>query len=1022
MLWLKDVAQRWGLGDLADELGLSSSELQTRAEKTLRFMLHDYTLCSISTIDVLFHRIVRAFLLEVGLPGYYRLELEPRLALRSSAEALIEQAGDDTELTKWLGRLLEDCLQQEKSWNIEDQLTKNGREIFKEHFLTKNEQHTDASRKIRGLFDKVDREKQRFEQQLRELAARAQQLLQRHNLLVDDLKSKDTGPFSFFLKIQKGIFSRDELAKGRVRKAAAAWGEEDFSPWATKDSKHTEEIKAALEDGLGAALTEGVELLESADGIRYASISALRPQMYFQGLITHMQQQIRRYRDEEGIVFLSDINQILRQLISESHTPYIYEKVGSYYQHYLLDEFQDTSLFQWEILSPLLRDGLDQGYEQLLVGDLKQSIYRWRGAAPMKLLKAFRKDIPEALYKEKRLTQNYRSAPQLVELNNALFQAAAQQLCRLFPNEASASSPLSMSYASIELGAKKKIPGYATFTARSRAAGSEPTFQWLYTQLDDLFARGYRPDQICILVRTHREEEEIVKQLTQHAAASDRFYTIYSRRSTRLANAPAVQLLVVALSLFEVPREVLYSEDQKLLWLQIYALLQRLDAPNEPHTHHAFETFWTQLKAFQLKGAVSEFQRSIESLRRAPLYMLFERLLTIFQLYTYASERPFLDDFMAWVLSYQAKYGSSRRAFLEEWTARADEACLSASPTSKALQLMTLHQIKGLEFPVVLLPFCSWSLDHSSSEPKYLCKQAPKEGFFSDFPFLFLRYGKPLMHTEFEAYYQSERLATYLDNLNLLYVACTRSIQELHACYEIKKKKAFDTPSSITDPENVGELLHSILFAEDQLLLPDFERKISEDQAVGYYGAKIQSSDLSHKPQPKDKSVTQVPLTEERLLDRSDWSEYILISSPSEETPSARIQGNLFHQQIAEIDCLSDLDSVLSKLGDSDDEQWVAHRLRALFALPQVKDWFSGRWQLKHEQNILTTEGRWCRPDLILLSETEVQVVDFKRSPFREALHIQQLRDYITLVSRISKQEISGFLAYIEPLQIVRVQ
>ena len=1037
-LAVNDRAEVEALG-LSTELQLSEEALQARAAETLRYILHDYTQFAVSTIDVFFQRIVSAFLLEVGLPGYYRLELDTKEALRSTADLLIQQAGDDQLLTSWLMRFLDEQLEEEKSWDIVAQLAEDGKQMFKEHFLalfaeqsplvteTTDQPHiSELLKRISALLQGMDQQRKAYEQKLQEKASGANQLLHRYGLSVDDLKYKKGGPYGLFERIGRNIFSKEALCTYRVQSASEALENNDLSPWISQQSQKKEEIETALEGGLSDCFSETLGLLEEGDTF-YASLVAVRPHMYFLGLISYMQAQVRGYRDQEGLVFLSDINQILRQLTKESYTPYIYEKVGSYYRHYLLDEFQDTSLFQWESLSPLLREGLDQGYSQLLVGDLKQSIYRWRGASPIALFEAVQRDIPTYAYKEVRLSQNWRSSPVLVEINNALFKAALLHLSNLFRDSwPSGHSPLELAYEDIELHAQKNLPGYATYTAaclpkKNKQGRNEGAERWLSAQLDDLFKRGYQPQHICVLIRTHREEEKVVECLLKHSSTQADPYTVYSQMSMRLSNARSVGLLIAALSLISEQLSASYTSEMKLLWVQIYTHYEALRS-SDPLTHQTLDEFWKKLQSDQLQGPIAQLRHTLGALRRLPLYMLSERLIHLFELYSYEEERPFLDDFMSLVFNYQQKNNQSLPSFLSYWEGVREKASLSTPPHGQSIQVMTLHKAKGLEFPVVLLPFCSWSLDHPAKPATYLWESAPQEGFFSDFPFLFLRYSKKLLQTNFKDSYTRERISTYLDSLNLLYVACTRSVYELHLCYGIEESH-FKSADQIADPSDVGELLHSLLFREDTLLLDGLERRLSEEQSVCYYGTKeLYAASEPAAPPPSVEAPLVAHRSEERLLDRSDWNEYILIGSGSEENRRAQIRGKLLHQLLASVDHINDLEPLLRKLSDSPDEQWVADRLRSLFDLPQIQSWFSGNWQLKHEHNILTADGNWCRPDLILLKETEIQIVDFKSTRHKEESHIQQLSRYTDIVSQLCMQDISGFLAYVDPPQVVRIR
>lgn len=1031
---------------------MPAERLRYRAGEVLKHVLHNYGQFAISTIDVFFQRLVRAFLLEIGVPGYYHLEVDTGPALQAAAEALLKQAGSNKALTHWLITFIERQLQEEKSWHPSRRLLEFAPELFKEQCLrvtrSSPAQEPLTQDEVSHFLESIDKEKKPYEQKLQKQAEKARSFLQQHGLGVEDFSYKKNGALSIFMKIDRRKFLKKELLTQRFRQAA-----EDNNidhTRASGSSNQKDQVVVCLREGLQACLQDTLSIIEK-EGRYYETLSAAQEHLYLLGIVSHMQQVLRDYRDTQGIFFLSDVNEILRQLTAESHTPYLYEKVGTYYNHYLLDEFQDTSLFQGESLQPLLAEGVAQGYTQLLVGDRKQSIYRWRGAAPADLFKSLTQNISDEAFQYHHLDKNWRSAEALVTFNNALFTQAAQLLSASQPKEEAVkevNSPLSDYARAAQTSAHPQEQGYLTFTGfcdtENKAALENRCLNWLSTQVETLFQRGYRPKDICILVRRHEESRKVVQTLLKHAHTQDKPYGIYSQESLLLAGSSSVQLLCCAFALLneqEIPpqaentptnmplsagmpyvKDESTAEDErkrsshtKILWIQLYELHQKLQEPYWQPTHEAYEAFWQQIKTHP-RGAIAHFKRRMSMLRKLPLYILSEQLISIFELQKYREEQPFLHDFQSLVFYYQRKEGQSLTAFLLHWEDVCTQASLSAPSTTEAIQVMTLHKAKGLEFPVVLLPFCMWDLDHSTRHAPYLWEESPQEGFFAQFPFLLLRYSSKLLDTAFATSYQKERRATYVDNLNLLYVACTRAMKELHVCYGIKESKTKKEAFS-----HVGELLQKLLFDKDTQLLPNLERRISEekDRYVCYYGKKEKTT--PQRPMP-DELPLPTDYEADMLLDRPDWSHYIFINTPIQETIEARKQGILLHALIAQINHINELPSILDRLKKSPQEEIVADRLRALFALPEMKDWFSGTWELRHEQNILTPAAECYRPDLVLLRTSEVHVVDFKTSPAQKAQHIQQLAKYINLVTQLSTSSISGFLAYAHPAHISKIK
>ena len=1035
--------------ELSAELNLSLSQLRERAREALQQILYDYGQFSVSTIDVFFQRLIRAFMLEVGLPGYYRIELDVAPALQTTAKQLLERTGLDTLLTDWLTRFVEERIQEGKKWNIETELVDFGRQIFREDFLSLRPleaKESDLSQsQLSEQLKHTQQEQKAYEHYLSEQATKAYELLHCYELSVEDLKSKQRGPFSIFYKIkEKRNYAADELLSKTVLDTVEA--SNYLSYWITKSSDKKEQIEVCVEEGLQMCLEKSYTFLKEK-GRFYASLCEIRTNIHLLGLVSHIQQYLRDYRDSQGIVFLSDVNDILRQLTSESYLPYLYEKVGSFYRHYLLDEFQDTSLFQFESLRPLLKNGVDEGDEQLVVGDRKQAIYRWRGASPTQLFEKLALSIPKYAFSERYLKKNWRSRHTIVEINNVLFSYAAKHVNQLLTKESlreqSTSSEseepvaasLSEAYKEVEQSAAiQERDGYFRCTALSQSGENSAEVRskcldWLCKQVDEVLSRGYLPEQICVLVRRRKEGQEVVEALLRQAekhVAGDKektSYGVHSQESLLLSRSISVQLLYTALQLLveeekehlEEKTKSVAKREEKALWMQMYALWISLQEETKP-THKSYESFWEKLHKGQAPRPIQYLLLERKKLKKQPLYMLCEQLVSIFDLQSYAEEQPFLHDFLSFVFNYHHTQRQLLSSFLSHWAQVSEKTSLSSASRHQAIQVMTVHKAKGLEFPVVLLPFCMWSFGHSSLHTNYLWSRSPKQGFFSTFPLLLLRYNKRLLQTEFGDIYEKEKEEAFTDSLNLLYVACTRPKCELHICYVVKEK-FFHSPSSSESLRQVGELLHLMLFSKDSLLLPELRRRFGKEEgrSVCEYG-----EPLTIKSEKVEKRSTEIAL----LPVQTNWSKYILVGSPEkeqEEAKEAREIGIYLHAQIAQIDHIDQLPARLAALSDSQKDQLVKKRLEEIFALPELQEWFSGKWQLLHEQSILLSEGNYFRPDLVLLSEEEAKVIDFKSSPGRAVEYAQKMTDYVRKVHAICKRPTSGFLVYSYPAGVVRV-
>ena len=990
-------------------------EVQKKAKYTLQQILYDYSHFAVSTIDVFSQRLLHAFLLEVGISGYH-LELDTSSALKSAVNRLIEEATEDKLLMSFLIHLVEERITDQKHWDPEDILLSFGAELFSERYLRleldvgKKEAEAFSQADVEALIKRIDRQKRDYEHLLEQKAKSAYELLETYGLTVEELAYGERGPFALFHKIdKKKNFAQKDLFSARVINASENHNDD---AWFSKKSDQSAQIMDCLANGLWTCFDEIYALIQE-NNENYLSLCAVRSHTHLLGLLAHLKAQLRRYRSEQGIYFLPDVNEILRRLTKESHMPYLYEKVGTYYKYYLLDEFQDTSRLQWESLRPLLEEGIAQGHQQLLVGDRKQSIYRWRGAEPVQVFEALKRPPFQAALTEKPLKINRRSTFNVVTFNNAFFEAAVEHMDAAFSANGG-EKPFSSAYNPTTQEVKQEAEaGYVRITALEKVPkepkvdSNKRCLDWLHQTVHDLLERGHSAEDICILVRTRKEGQAVLHALLER---SENAYSVASQDALLLIHAPPVRLLLMA---FDLLREMLAGQDKqacKRQWVTLYVLYQGMKEPGWALSDEEIASFWEKMQKGTLEGPIRQFAQTMESLCKLPLYPLSERLSRLFSLQKRTSYRHFLYDFQSLLLNYERREGHQLNGFLNHWEEVRDESCLSV-PISDAIQIMTLHKSKGLEFKIVLLPFCHWSFEPHPTYASYLWDTPSGASFLKDFPIALLRYSAQLENTKFRACYERERLAHHMDGLNLLYVACTRAISELHICYSAKKNEENNAA-----PKNVGELLHALIFSHRKLPLSGAElSSISENEQVFTCGSPPSFSKSAVAVQKEANHEDNIPVFE------NEWTQNILISENEASHGAALRRGVLLHGLMAQIDHSDTLEALLNDLGDSSDEKFVADRLRALFDLKEMKEWFSGRWKVRHECTILLRDGTWCRPDLLLEQNERMHVVDFKMSLAKNAAHLKQMRHYKETVSHLTTAKVLGFLVYAHPAKVIAV-
>ena len=393
--------------------------IETSSAGVLKNILHRYSYFSVSTIDSFFHRIIRSFARELKLQLGYNIELNQNDVLDKITDKLLDDAGIDADLTGFLEDYIYYSIDDEKGWKIDLKIKELAREIFTERYLIKTGGANDLleSRiKLKEFIGTLFAIKNEFESRMKLIADDSVKLLDHFEPIIDDFPYKKAGFMNYLVnKIAKGEYEPGS----RAREAAA-----EISKWTNKNTNP--KVKQAAGGGLFDLLKAAVENYDK-NFIKYNTASQLIKTIYITGIFKDLINKLKKYRDENNVLMISDINNILLKVISGESSPFIYEKTGSYYKNFLIDEFQDTSTFQWQNFLPLIENSLSENNTSLIVGDVKQSIYRWRNGNMKLLLEDVKNDLSGFLpvIQEENLNKNFRSKKGIVDFNNSFFNAAS---------------------------------------------------------------------------------------------------------------------------------------------------------------------------------------------------------------------------------------------------------------------------------------------------------------------------------------------------------------------------------------------------------------------------------------------------------------------------------------------------------------------------------------------------------------------------------------------------------------------
>ncbi|SDK26627.1 ATP-dependent exoDNAse (exonuclease V) beta subunit (contains helicase and exonuclease domains) [Catalinimonas alkaloidigena] len=1017
--------------ELQAQLDLSDEQLQRNAQLVLESILHDYSHFAVSTIDSFFQRILRSFAYEAAQNANYRLEMDQGKVIRELTDQLLLELGQDRHLMEWLLHFAESRVDEGKGWDFRRDIQELAQEIFKEPFKTFEERMGERLRDrdfVPGFLEKVREVQLSFETEMKRIGQEAQALLDSYELTVEDFLYGKSGVGGYFLRLAAG---KDFDPKARARQALLD------DKWHKKKHPKELELLAVLDGGLRDLLAEAIDLYDQ-EYQRYAAASEVLRYIYTFGILSDLTRKLQDYRDEHNLLLISDVTRFLNDILRDNDAHYIYEKAGTAYRHFLIDEFQDTSGFQWENFRPLIINSLAEGETSLIVGDVKQSIYRWRGGDWQLLLHKVEQDVPQ--HQRINLDHNWRSLPLVIDFNNQFFQTASRTLTEhLVSTIGEAESLPDQERLQLQAGhliraygdVAQKFPdlkrngltqeGHIQIRFLERPTGAEADDEEVLTwkeaaleamvrTIEDLQRRGYRPADIALLVRNRREGTEIAQFLLHYArerAQPGIDYAVISSESLMLQSATTVRLLLSALQCLKNPRDRIATA---LLLQEYNRYILGDEAADDLSVYYSIppeEAEEAELEALLYAHLPHEFVEQRAFLSRLALYELSESLIRIFRLHEQHEERAYLQGFQDLVLDYSRTEKTDIASFLDWWKENGHRKPVQMPGVQNAMPILTIHKSKGLEYPAVIIPFCSWSLDHKHTQTNILWAATEAEPFnlVSQMP---IRYGTRLRQTCYADAYYTEMVSAYLDNLNTLYVAFTRARDALYLLAPAPKKE--------------GSLKEA-----DGLLY-----RLASEPKLGTWDPETLTYTLGQPTQrQQEKEPTTVRTLTPGQYPTGAWRDKLMIKSEAEdffedlsgETPVN--WSHLLRDLLKSLRSSADLDTALTRLYFTgkitlEEQHQLEAKAKRLLGQPPMRDWFRPGRRVKTNFSLLNKFGETRRIDRVVMDGQHAIVVEFAGEE-AEADLSGRGKAYTYPLRNMGFERIEGYVVRVDTGRIERV-
>lgn len=1016
------------LNDLCSDLGLSVTDVCNRAVRAQTYILHDYSRFSVLTIDKFFQRIIRAFLRELGIDINFNLELETDTLLEEAADRLIDRIATDEKLRQRVIPLVEEKMERDGKWDIRRELVVLGGELFQERYKMLQSQT-----KVPDFLKTVDEIKKQsacIKNKMRKIASDALKIIADAGFRPEDFSYGNQGCTSYFVKVERG-----KIASYSTRVTDACI---DRKKWVSASSPNKAALQALVPQlqpllkGLRDAYDQHNRFLTSADLV----LSNYRGFVLLQDLA----QCVSELCKEQRIVPISETGNIIGKLIGGNDTPFIYEKVGNRFDHFMIDEFQDTSVQQWNNFKPLLENAVaaQQDMPALLVGDIKQSIYRWRGG-DWRILGHEVSNVFENVDIQS-LDTNYRSAKRVVEFNNFMIESCVQednQRLNALLDEAEEKGFLSSdrhqdlkdmlqhAYEGHHQQAHAAADsGYVRVVTYDKEQHQEKPY--VIEVIEELQQRGYKPGDIAILVRKKAQGVSVAQQLLDYKSAhpdATYCYDVVTQEALQIGSSSVVGFIVA-----------------------VFRLVLDL---NESISRAIHNQFLDRPFGQDLDPKETEF---LHKLRLASIEEVFDEVVMYYKLSEREGEIAYLQAFENQIHRFATSRIADLPLFVSWWEESGATQSIALPQTQNAINVLTIHKSKGLQYRVVIVPYCNWSLEPLSGSLTW-AKSA--ENTFSPLGVFPLGWKKVLLDSYFADDSYQELVMSHIDNINLLYVAVTRAVDEL---YLLRPNTSSNTAGS-----DVGNLLVQAIDGnqsekgckatcgikgrteqKDNDSIFDFGKpaslNVTQSTSVDYiteYPVIPYDKKLSFRFDTdryfEDVNDTENLATGEQLhtVDNvsSQKQDQIYKEKPTDNRESdLRNYGILMHKLFEYVSNQKEAEEKLDKMYcegaiSKDEFELLREKIQKAWQNPVIVSWFDPQWtEVRNEHAILLPgESNTRRPDRVLIKGNEAIIIDYKFGRHENPKYVRQLGEYIGLLQRMGYKKVQGYLWYVELERVIPV-
>lgn len=1015
---------------IATELGIDRQIVSRQAGIALSSLIHNYNYFRVETIDSFFQSILRNLARELDLTANLRVTLNDKDVEEMAVDKLIDALDTNDRMLKWLISYIFSNIDDNKSWNVIRQVKDFGKNIFQDFYKVVGEELGKILSE-EDFFDSYTKQMRHIrddaKKRMSEYADIFEEETKKAGLTPESYANKRKGISSYFRKLRSDKFSNDDCLNKTTNDCL-----ESVEKWSSKSSPDRDVILKIVSEKL-------LELLKNAEKERqkqwrlYASATITLRHLNKLRLLNHIDKKVRELNDEANRFMLGDTQYLLHTLIKDSDSPFIFEKAGCRLEHIMIDEFQDTSSIQWQNFKVLLKecmshrhDDNDTTIRNLIVGDVKQSIYRWR-SGDWRLLNNIDKqfDHPEENIEVRSLQTNYRSEKNIVDFNNVFFSIAAKKeyYNELDINTEETAKELMAAYEDVRQTSKDKSKGkgFVRVTLLPKEEYKENMLNVVEGCVDELMAAGIPLNRIAVLIRYNDD----ISLIADYFMTKRPELKIVSDEAFRLESSLSVSIIIQALNFLIHPDDVLIKAGLAMAYQR--NILKTTVPDGEILTNFISD------EQLSNKLLPEKFVAQYKDLPGKPLLDIIEDIYSAFELDKLEEQNAYICAFYDQVSDFVGNNSGNINLFIEEWNASIHRKTIQSDEIN-GIRLISIHKSKGLEFDNVIIPFCDWPLE--SDKTTLWCN--PKEEPFNRLPLVPVSGRKNLLETIFADDYRNEHIQNSVDNLNLLYVAFTRASKNLF----IFGQQLDGTEKRTNRSKLLCQSLADVHLQLEQSTLIDNTETDEGSPVIFEYGDLF--NDNSKK---EDKISYNVFLHETETLNikietfdtkvefrQSNKSRDFIENNDEDDNSSKYIKaGNILHKIFSMIHTTEDLDRALKQMefdGVLYDNEITVEKMRDMLSRrlsdKRVAEWFSPRWQVFNECSILyvdpdTGKVMERRPDRVIYDDDEMIVIDFKFGKPQGKYH-DQIKQYVDLLETMGYKNIKSYLWFVYSNKIEEVK